>query len=215
MVTPPRTPQNTFDTRTSTIPKHTWHSLQLVTLDTVFNWSLHTTPPRTKTHLPSSSTGLCIKNDNLQCHTVYLAHLFCTAPPGTRKKIKKNTIFGDSLGRTPSRKPKKTKKQLYLETLWGEPHPENQKRKEPWKNKKQYLETLGWTPYPQDLWNMCFFVFFPELFGFSYFQNLGWTHRSRRQHMKSVSVAFCCFRAGIGWPLYFRLQLIMPIIARP
>ena len=34
---PPRTPQNTFDTRTSTIPKHTWHSLQLVTLDTVFN----------------------------------------------------------------------------------------------------------------------------------------------------------------------------------
>ena len=148
---------------------HLTQELQLYpnTLDTVFNWlhltqsstGLCTPPPRTKTHLPSSSTGLCIKNDNLQCHTVYLAHLFCTAPPGTRKKSKK-ILYLETLwvGPHPENQ-KKTKKQLYLETLWGEPHPENQKRKEPWKNKKQYLETLGWTPYPQDLWNMCFLFF--------------------------------------------------------
>lgn len=106
-ITPPRTPQNTFDTvfnytqtrLTQSSTGYTWHSLQPV-------FAHH--PPRTKTHLPSSSTGLCIKNYNLQCHTVYLAHLFCTAPPpGTIK----NWRFGDSLGRTPSRKPK-TKRTL-------------------------------------------------------------------------------------------------------
>ena len=197
---------------------HLTQELQLYpnTLDTVFNWL----------HLTQSSTSLCTpprqNQDTLAIifnwslhqkwqppmpHCLSGSSILHNTTTRNQKKLK-NKLYLETLWVGPHPENQKKTKNKYLETLWGEPHPENQKRKEPWKNKKQYLETLGWT-------YMCFLIFFPELLAFYFFQNLGWTHWSRRQHMKSVSVAFCCFRAGIGWPSYFRLQLIMPIIARP